>query len=106
MDKTEYDRWLKKNGVHPDQIKARKGKSEKKLMISTINVVEEYYGNLSNSISPPAYSNTIWDKIKDGEKPETILEIKRKASKCLAPYNKGSLQFISDDMLIFAGKKL
>lgn len=106
MDKTEYDRWLKKNGVHPDQIKARKGKLPKISCKPQTGIAKDYYGEMANTISPPAYSNTIWDKIKDGEKPETILEIKRKASKCLAPYNKGSLQFISDDMLIFAGKKL
>lgn len=90
---------------HPDQIKARR-KNVRSLRNKVGGVVKEYYGNLANTIPPPGMVNSIFEKIRQGtESPHTIAEIMEKASRVGVAFNKGGLQLIPKDQIIFSGKK-
>ncbi len=104
----EHDRWLRKNNCHPDQIKDRKKTLPKISSKPKQGIAAAYYADMANTVAPPVLSNTIWDRIEHGETQATINEIHAKASRCLAPYSKGSLQYLgtNKDNLMIAGKKI
>lgn len=87
--KIEHENWLKKNGVHPDQLKGAKKYS---------NNIPDY--SVDKSIKT---SDTIVDggrargiMINLNNEPEHVRrEIKEKASRCVPLYNKGGYMLAS-----------
>lgn len=106
MNCKQHDKWLRKMGAHPDQIKERKKGRKSKKLVSTPKA-ETYYANLANTIAPPVLNNSIWEKIRTGqENPLTISAIRDKASRVAPAYNKGGLQLLNTrDEIIASGKK-
>lgn len=102
--KLKHEKWLLKNNCHPSQIKERK-KPVKKL--TGFSVSKEYYGNLANTVAPNPLDNSIWERVRKGEEtPETIREIQRKATQCVPLFNKGGIQYSTDEKeLKNAGRK-
>jgi hypothetical protein len=99
----EHDRWLLKNNCHPSQLKKRKKKSNKP---KDFGVAKEYYSDQSNTIPPSAPIKSIWEDIRSGnESPQTIAAIKEKASRTAPAFNKGGMQLLSKDQIIYSGKK-
>lgn len=101
--KGNHDAWLRKMGVHPEQLK---------LANSVKNTIPNYRVNnnvpLSNEIAGTAPKRDIWEKIRTGnESEETVAAIKDKATRCLPAYNKGGIQYLGTDKetLKHAGKK-
>lgn len=86
----EHEKWLRKRGLHPDQI----GKSSK----STVEL-PDYTANkrkmapLGNNIAVRGgFKTGVMDNLHK-EKPEIQKEILDKASRVMPLYNKGGLQF-------------
>lgn len=104
MNAQQHDKWLRKIGAHPDQIKSRKKPTKKAVGFS---VAKNYYNGLSNGIAPPVLNNSIWEKIRIGqESPLTIAAIREKASRVGPSFNKGGLQLLNgSEEIKAAGKK-
>ena len=98
----EHDAWLRKRGVHPDQLKARNIKS-------TASIPN--YREGIRSTAP--LSNAVGNGFKTGvmenlhkEAPEVQKAILDKASRCMPLYNKGGLQYCTEgtDMKMVGSK--
>ena len=89
----EHNRWLAKRGLLPSQIKARKGPPK---ILGTWDAKPMPKPN--ENITFTAGLNSIWEKIRKGEeKQETIDAIVAKSKRIAALYNKGPIQYITDD---------
>lgn len=106
QEKAAHDKWLKKNGCHPSQLKKKKKQSNK---VDDFGVAKSYYGNQSNTINNGVSVlpvRSIFEDIRTGnETPETIEAIKEKASRVGPAFNKGGMQLLPKDQIIFSGKK-
>lgn len=104
--KDEHAAWLRKQGLHPDQLTRRlKDVKVEKKPLHTID--ERILPALSNKVGN-GIKNDIWEKIRKGEeKPETVAEIEAKAKRIAIAYNKGAYQYMGDGKENFkdAGKK-
>jgi len=103
MNKFQHEKWLRKHGVHPDQIKGRKKYSNKP---KDFDVAKEYYGNLANTIAPPVLVNSIWEQVRLHPESDAVMQaINEKRSRVGTAYNKGGLQLLPKKEIIFSGKK-
>lgn len=103
LAKAQHEKWLRKNNCHPDQLKARKKKSNRP---KDFGVAKEYYSTQSNTIAPSAPVKSIWEDIRNGnETPATIAAIKEKAARVGPAFNKGGMQLLPKDQIIYSGKK-
>lgn len=101
--KAEHDAWLWRNGVHPEQLKNRKRTVQKK-----------QYKAVPYTEDLPTLSNKIGNGFKTGimavmhkESPEVQKMILDKAKRVAPAYNKGGLQYISDNCdLTTLGRKV
>lgn len=101
--KEEHDKWLIKHNCHPTQLKARKKFSNKP---KDFGVAKNYYADQSNSFAPSLPVKSIWEEIRTGnESPKTIADIKEKASRVGPAFNKGGMQLLPKDQIIYSGKK-
>jgi uncharacterized protein YfeS len=70
------------------------------------SVAKEYYGDLANTVAPPVLLNTIWEQIRLNPETEEVMDqILEKASRVGPAYNKGGMQLLSSDQIIYSGKK-
>lgn len=92
MNKSQYQKWLMKKGLHPFQIKAKK-----KQLGSPIEIPDYTTHN------PVKLSNSIGNGTKS---PDTSKAEFAKSNYALVPaYNKGPIMVVSKDNLKHAGKK-
>jgi hypothetical protein len=99
---TEHDAWLRKNGVHPDQLKAKKttDKNWKSNYAESIKCDRsDYDSSRVSSLHGTAPKRDIMTNLHKEPKhvQDAILE---KASRVMPLYNKGGLQLLSpkDDL--------
>jgi hypothetical protein len=88
----EHDAWLRKRGVHPDQLKTKQIKS-----VATIPNYREGIRStapLSNSVGN-GFKNGVMENLHK-EAPEVQKAILDKASRCMPLYNKGGYQYMTD----------
>ena len=90
--KAEHEAWLKKQGLHPNQLATRKAL---KGTVKTKNDLPDYRVD-----NPYQLSNGIGNGFRKGvmenlhkEKPEVQKEILYKASRCMPLFNKGGIQY-------------
>ncbi len=103
MNKEQHEKWLRKHGVHPDQLKGRKKYSNKP---KDFGVAKDYYGNLSNTIAPPVLVNSIWEQVRLHPESDAVMQaINEKRSRVGPAYNKGGLQLLPKKEIIYSGKK-
>lgn len=92
---SDHDRWLLSKGLHPDQIKLKKGVDEnwKKRYNEDMKVDREGYvsSGLSGSKSSCAKRDIMTNLHKEPEHVQK--EILKKASLVMPLYNKGGLQY-------------
>ncbi len=92
---SDHDRWLLSKGLHPDQIKLKKGVDEnwKKRYSEDMKVDREGYvsSGLSGSKSACAKRDIMTNLHKEPEHVQK--EILKKASLVMPLYNKGGLQY-------------
>jgi len=92
---SDHDRWLLSKGLHPDQIKLKKGVDEnwKKEYTNNMKVDREGYfsSGLSGSKSSCAKRDIMTNLHKEPEHVQK--EILKKASLVMPLYNKGGLQY-------------
>ena len=97
---SDHDRWLLSKGLHPDQIKTKKGVDEnwKKKYSEDMKVDREGYvsSGLSGSKSSCAKRDIMTNLHKEPE--HVRKEILRKASLVMPLYNKGGLQYAGPDV--------
>ena len=103
--KQNHEAWLIKNNVHPTQLKKRKKSSNKP---KYDGIAALYYSNQSNNMNGAGVLpvRSIWESIRNGEESiNTITAIQEKASRVSTAFNKGALQLIPKDQIIYSGKK-
>jgi hypothetical protein len=92
---SDHDRWLLSKGLHPDQIKLKKGVDEnwKKRYSEDMKIDREGYvsSGLSGSKSACAKRDIMTNLHKEPEHVQK--EILKKASLVMPLYNKGGLQY-------------
>ena len=97
---SDHDRWLLSKGLHPDQIKLKKGVDEnwKKKYSEDMKVDREGYvsSGLSGSKSACAKRDIMTNLHKEPE--HVRKEILKKASLVMPLYNKGGLQYAGPDV--------
>jgi hypothetical protein len=97
---SDHDRWLLSKGLHPDQIKLKKGvdKNWKKKYTEDMKVDREGYvsSGLSGSKSACAKRDIMTNLHKEPEHVQK--EILKKASLVMPLYNKGGLQYAGPDV--------
>lgn len=102
-----HDKWLMKNNCHPVQLASRKKKRGN--LKKDFGVAKDYYANQSNNIHSGASVlpvRSIFEHIRTGEETQATIEaIKEKASRVGPAFNKGGMQLLSKDQIIFSGKK-
>ena len=91
--KSDHEAWLRKQGLHPDQLAARKAsngppKAEKTLPSYKVDQSIP----LSNNIVDGGRVKGIMANLHK-EAPEVQKEIMYKASRCMPLYNKGGIQY-------------
>lgn len=88
----QHEAWLRKQGLHPDQVEARK-KNFKTTKAKPL--LDKPLPQLSNNLHVKGgFRNTIMDNLHK-ESPEVQKEILNKASRLVPLYNKGPVQFCS-----------
>ena len=93
--KAEHEAWLKKQGLHPDQLatrKALKGSNKNQKELPSYKVENSI--PLSNNIVDGGRVKGIMANLHK-EAPEVQKEILYKASRCMPLYNKGGIQYAS-----------
>lgn len=95
--KADHEAWLKKQGLHPDQLATRKalkgtGKTKRELP----NYKVESTIPLSNTIVDGGRARGIMANLHK-EKPEVQQAILDKASRVMPLFNKGGLQYATPD---------
>lgn len=89
--KIEHEAWLKKQGLHPEQLAARKSpKSDKSYKPASV-VCKDDSIPLSNTIVDGGRVHGIMANLHK-ESPEVQKAIMDKASRCMPLYNKGGYQ--------------
>ena len=91
--KVEHEAWLRKQGLHPDQLatrKASKGSIKTEKNLPSFKVDQSI--PLSNNIVDGGRVRGIMANLHK-ESPEVQKEILYKASRCMPLYNKGGIQF-------------
>lgn len=102
--KQDHEKFLRKMGCLPEQLKSRKKYSKK---LKLFGVAKDYYGNLTNSIAPNGVNNSLWEKLRTSkESPLTLAQISVKRDRVAIGYNKGGLQYLNDSELKTAGRKV
>lgn len=90
----DHEAWLRKQGIHPDQLESRK-KNFTKQKVKPIRDGLPPLPKLSNNLKVKGgFRNTVMDNLHK-EKPEVQAEILAKASRLVPLYNKGPVQFVS-----------
>lgn len=93
---SDHDAWLRKQGVHPDQLCQRK--SNGKALVTSIpdyGVARKDRAQLSNNLAVSGgYRRTIMDNLHK-ESPAVQQAILEKASRLAPAYSKGAYQYIS-----------
>lgn len=89
--KAEHDAWLKKQGLHPDQLSTRKALKGTKISKEMPNYKVSENAPLSNSIGN-GFRKGVMENLHK-EKPEVQKEILYKASRCMPLFNKGGIQY-------------
>ena len=89
--KAEHEAWLKKQGLHPEQLAARKAPKSDKSYKPTV-VRKDDSIPLSNTILDGGRARGIMANLHK-ESPEVQKAILDKASRCMPLYNKGGLQY-------------
>jgi len=93
-----HNEWLKSQGVHPTQISVRQVGAKSRKLDPKWTTETKSLPPLSNKVGN-GLKNDIWEKIRKGqETPETIEEIKAKATRIAPAYNKGPLQYVTPGM--------
>jgi hypothetical protein len=103
--RAEHDKWLKKRGLLPAQIKIRIGRPK---LINNDTWNPSPMPKMNTSIEYTAGVNSIWEKIRKGEeKNETVQAIIAKSKRIAPAYSKGPVQYLGDDPDVIrnAGKK-
>ena len=103
---SNYEKWLLRNGVHPTQIKNKKtpNKNWKKEYRETLKVEGPDYP--SSGLSGIVCTNKSIMANLHKESPEVQKAIREKATRIAPAYNKGGLQYITDQADIESlGKK-
>lgn len=100
----EHEAWLRKQGVHPDQLNKQKKQKPKLLEISSAFSSES--AKLSNTVVSGGFKKTIWDtKWKRTYEDDPLMaeredDALRKAdarkSRLMPLYNKGPVQYCTD----------
>ena len=99
-----HEKWLKKMGLLPHQIKEKRTKLGK-VKVSLPNLKTEENYPLSNNIAGNGFKTDIITNLHK-ESPETQKAILDKASRIAPLFNKGPCQFITDGTdLSDVGKK-
>ena len=105
MNKEQHNKWLRKHGVHPEQLRDRKSKRRSTWKPST-GIAKNYYGDLANTVAPPVFDTSLSEKLRTGnESSHTLFQIRERASRVDVGYNKGGLQVLSKEELKNAGRK-
>ena len=96
--KAEHEAWLKKQGLHPDQLSTRKALKglPKQPKRELPNYKVESAIPLSNTIVDGGRVKGIMANLHK-EKPEVQQAILDKASRCMPLFNKGGYQFATPD---------
>lgn len=90
----DHEAWLRKQGIHPDQLESRK-KNFKKEAVKPIRDGMGPLPKLSNNLHVKGgFRSTVMDNLHK-EKPEVQKEILAKASRLVPLYNKGAIQYAS-----------
>lgn len=100
----EHEAWLRKQGVHPDQLNKQKKQKPKLLEVSS--AFSRQSPNLSNTVVSGGFKKTIWDtKWKRTYEDDPLMaeredDALRKAdarkSRLMPLYNKGPVQYCTD----------
>ena len=103
MTRQQHEKWLKRMGAHPDQIKERKKfRPHPKVTFVGRN---HYFDNLSNTIAPPVWLLLSGKQYEPVTNRETIRQIREKAARVGPAFNKGGLQLIPTKEIKYAGEK-
>jgi len=86
----EHDKWLRKMGIHPEQLSAKKNKH--KVALPSYNV--EKNGELSNKVGNGFRTATVLENL-DKETVDVQAQILKKAARVAPAYNKGGYQLIT-----------
>ena len=89
--KLDHEAWLKKQGLHPDQLSTRKALKGGKLVKEMPNYKVQENAPLSNSVGN-GFRKGVMENLHK-EKPEVQKEILYKASRCMPLFNKGGIQY-------------
>ena len=102
--KAEHNEWLWLMGVHPDQLKQKKSSTIKTYIPTKISN-DSYLPKLSNQIGNGFKTGVMVNLYK--ETPEVQKQILDKAKRVAPAYNKGGLQYITDNCdLTTLGRKV
>jgi hypothetical protein len=96
----EHEAWLKKQNLHPTQLKPKKAVGNLPDLSQRTPVI------LSNTFAPGGAKIGIMENLRH-EKPHVQAEILAKAAACAPAYSKGPIQFLgtSKEAWRHAGKK-
>ena len=94
--KAQHDKFLRKMGAHPDQIRSRKKQVKKKTYSDRTTIEEKTFLHPIDSYSDVGLAKGIYANIH--KEPEHVVAgIKQLASRVMPLYNKGGYQLASNN---------